>query len=165
MAEFNDLAVTALVTVDAGEDQMRICPTASDWDPFRGAENQVALLMTHLAARGHETTLVVPGLDASPSDAGRAYMFSAAGLRDRGLRGVRAFTYRLPQLKRILRDLAADVYYIRGFSHLAPIFGDGRPRSRGLFVASACAVILTCNLRAEIQPRCRRSVYHRTLRW
>jgi len=84
-----------------------------------GAQNQVGLLMSHLAELGHEVTLVVPGLGAAPAIKRGVHVVSGWDA-NRGLRGVRAFTYRLPQLRRVLRDVAADVYYVRGFSHLAP---------------------------------------------
>jgi len=84
-----------------------------------GAENQVGLLLSHLAQRGHEVTLVVPGLQVAPSIKHGVHVVSGWDA-NRGRRGMRAFTYRLPHLRRALRDVAADVYYARGFSHVAP---------------------------------------------
>ena len=85
-----------------------------------GAENQVGLLLSHLAKRGHEATLVVPGLEAAPAASRNGVHVISGWDAERGHRGMRAFTYRLPQLRRVLYDVAADVYYARGFSIIAP---------------------------------------------
>jgi glycosyltransferase involved in cell wall biosynthesis len=84
-----------------------------------GIENQVPFLMSHLAARGHETTLVVPGLDELPRTLAGVQILSGWDPL-KGVRGVRALTYRLPHLRRVLGEVSADAYYICGFSHLAP---------------------------------------------
>ena len=103
---------------------MRVCAVCKTADGLEagfagGAENQVGLLLSHLAKRGHEATLVVPGLDAAPAIRNGVRVISGWDA-SRGRRGIRAFTYRLPQLRRVLHDVAADVYYARGFSNIAP---------------------------------------------
>ena len=70
--------------------------------PSGGSELQSALLATGLSARGHDVTFVVPGLT------GEERTVSGVRLRsgwdpDRGVRFVRALTYRYPHLRRVLR--------------------------------------------------------------
>ncbi len=72
-----------------------------------------------LAGRGHDVTYVVTGLAGVPRTV------SGVDLRSgwdphRGLRFVRAFTYRYPNLYKVLRDLRADVYYARGAGFYTP---------------------------------------------
>jgi glycosyltransferase involved in cell wall biosynthesis len=104
---------------------MRICllcdstGAALGAEAVGGIENQVPLLAWHLAARGHETTLVVPGMEGDPKLYRGVRVVSGWDGRV-GTRGVRMFHYRLPQLRRTLVELAADAYYLCGFSHLAP---------------------------------------------
>jgi len=102
---------------------MRVCAVCVTADGLGtgmtgGAENQVALLLSHLATRGHETTLVVPGLDDLPSTREGVRILSGWDSH-KGARGLRAFTYRLPRLRQVLREVAADAFYIRGFSTFA----------------------------------------------
>ncbi len=88
-------------------------------DVVGGIENQVQLLASHLAARGHDTTLVVPGMSGGPRPH-RGIRIVSGWDPDMGRPGVRSFTYRLPHLRQTLAQLAADAYYICGYSHLAP---------------------------------------------
>jgi glycosyltransferase involved in cell wall biosynthesis len=88
-------------------------------DVIGGIENQVPLLASHLAARGHDTTIVVPGMGGEPRSH-RGVEIVTGWDPTIGRRGVRAFTYRLPQFRRTLTQLAADAYYLCGYSHLAP---------------------------------------------
>lgn len=87
--------------------------------PSGGSELQSALLATGLSARGHDVTFVVPGLT------GEERTVSGVRLRsgwdpDRGVRFVRALTYRYPHLRRVLRATGADVYYARGLGYFTP---------------------------------------------
>jgi glycosyltransferase involved in cell wall biosynthesis len=94
-----------------------------------GSERQTALLATHMAARGHDVTLVVPGYS------GRTKTEKGVRLRSgwdpaRGVRFVRAMAYRTPELRRTLLDVGADVYYTRGFQFFTPT-AVGAAHSRG----------------------------------
>lgn len=87
--------------------------------PDGGSERQTALLATHMAGRGHEVTLVVPGYS------GQEAVVKGVSLRSgwepsRGVRFVRALSYRHPELRRTLVDVDADVYYTRGFQFFTP---------------------------------------------
>jgi glycosyltransferase involved in cell wall biosynthesis len=84
-----------------------------------GSERQIALLARTLAARGHDVALVVTGL------AGGERTIDGVRVRagwepERGVRYVRAVTYRYPHLWRVLRDERADVYYARGAGYYTP---------------------------------------------
>ena len=84
-----------------------------------GSELQVAHLARELARRGHEVTLVVPGLPFAEG------VIDGVSLRSgwdpaRGGRYVRA-AYRYPHLYRVLRDERAQVYYTRGGAYFTPL--------------------------------------------
>ncbi|GEM_PF-681228 len=87
--------------------------------PSGGLEGQTVLLARHLEARGHDVTLVVPGLAGDPEVIEGVRLISG-WQPDRGLRFVRAFTYRYPTLRRTLAGLRADAYYIRGVAYYTP---------------------------------------------
>lgn len=110
-----------------------------------GAENQVALLLSHLVSRGHEATLVVPGLADLPSMRQGVRILSGWDPQP-GVRGLRAFTYRLPRLRQVLREVAADAYYVRGFSFFAPSLVSAARSARG-------ASLLALASDADLHPR------------
>lgn len=126
-----------------------------------GAENQVALMLSHLAARGHQTTLVVPGLADLPSTRQGVRVLSGWDPQ-LGVRGVRAFTYRLPRLRQVLRDVAADAYYVRGFSHFAPSLVSAACDAGGASLL-ALASDADLRLRREAPGGDRGSLYERLL--
>ena len=84
-----------------------------------GSEWQSALLATTLAARGHDVSFVVTGL-AEAEDTVSGVRLRAGWDPDRGLRFIRAVTYRYPHLARVLRAQNADVYYSRGAGFYTP---------------------------------------------
>lgn len=126
-----------------------------------GAENQVALLLAHLASRGHEATLVVPGLADVPSTRQGVRVLSGWDPQP-GVRGLRAFTYRLPRLRQVLREVAADAYYIRGFSYFAPSLVSAARDAGG---ASLLALASDADLRLQrdVPGSDRGSIYERLL--
>ena len=81
-----------------------------------GAERQMSLLAQYLALRGHQVTCVVPGY-AGPEEWVKGVHIRSGWLPDKGIgiSPVRFVTYRLPTLCRTLLEVAADVYYTRGF--------------------------------------------------
>ena len=103
---------------------MRVCLVGHSADGLLsssagGSERQIAVLARELAVRGHEVTLVVIGLDEGER------MVAGVHVRSgweplRGVRYVRAFTYRYPGLYRALRAERADVYYARGAGFYTP---------------------------------------------
>ena len=129
-------------------------------DVTGGIENQVPLLAWHLAARGHDTTLVVPGMDGGPRSH-RGVGVVSGWDPDVGRRGVRAFTYRLPQLRRTLAQLAADTYYICGYSQLAPSLVSAA-REVGACSLLALASDVDLRLRRGAKGSVRRSLYERS---
>lgn len=103
---------------------MRVCILGHSASGFLassagGSERQTALLARSLAARGHAVTLVVTGL------AGGERQIDGVLIRsgwdpDRGVRYLRAATYRYPHLYRLLVDERADAYYSRGAGYHTP---------------------------------------------
>ena len=145
---------------------MKVCAVCGTADGLGegttgGAENQVALLLSHLASRGHEATLVVPGLADLPSTRQGVRVLSGWDQQP-GVRALRAFTYRLPRLRQVLREVAADVYYARGFSLFAPSLVSAARDAGGpslLGLASDADV----RLRREAPGSDRDSLYERLL--
>lgn len=84
-----------------------------------GSERQVALLARTLAARGHDVAVVVTGLEGGDREIDGVRV-RAGWEAARGVRYVRAVTYRYPHLRRVLCDEAADVYYARGAGYYTP---------------------------------------------
>ena len=85
-----------------------------------GSERQIALLGRELAARGHDVSLVVAGLDA-PEQVVDGVRVRCGWDAHRGLRWVRAVTYRYRHLYRVLRAEKAAVYYTRGGAFFTPL--------------------------------------------
>lgn len=103
---------------------MKFCLIGNDkWfrgDECGGAEKQLALIALILAKRGHRVTFVVPGEEKSKYHRDRI-RFLSGWEEGKGIPTIRYFTYRAPNLKRILIALEADLYYTRGSSIFAPI--------------------------------------------
>ena len=126
-----------------------------------GAENQVALLLSHLASRGHEATLVVPGL-ADPPSTRRGVRVLSGWDKESGVRVLRAFTYRLPHLRQVLREVTADVYYARGFSLFAPSLASAARGAGGISLLGL-ASDADVRRRREALGSSRDSLYERLL--
>lgn len=99
---------------------MKVCLVGHNADGLRrsfvgGSEKQIALLARHLARRGHEVTFVVVGYSGVEERINGVHIRSG-WLPGRGIRGIRFFTYRIPHLRHVLHEVAADVYYTRGGS-------------------------------------------------
>jgi len=117
---------------------MKICLVGHNADALRGcvaggSEKQIALLARHLARRGHEVTFVAVGYGGTEEDIDGVHLRSG-WLPDRGLRGVRFFTYKLPHLRRVLDELGADVYYTRGGSFHTPTIIAAARRRRAVSI-------------------------------
>ena len=78
-----------------------------------GAEKQVGLLAQHLSRRGHDVTLVTTGHPGFERRVAGVHVRPAWDTA-RGLRWVRAATYRLPSLRRVIKEVDADLYYLFG---------------------------------------------------
>jgi glycosyltransferase involved in cell wall biosynthesis len=82
-----------------------------------GAEKQVGLLAQHLARRGHQVVFVAlhyPPTYPPPPAVFDGVVVLPAWDESRGVRIVRSVTYRIPSLSRLLKELSADLYYVRG---------------------------------------------------
>jgi glycosyltransferase involved in cell wall biosynthesis len=85
-----------------------------------GSERQSALLAMALSARRHDVTFVVTGL-VNGEDAVSGVRLRSGWDPERGVRFLRAATYRYPHLYRVLRAEDAEVYYSRGAGFHTPI--------------------------------------------
>ena len=86
-----------------------------------GGELQIALLAKALAQKGHDVVIVDPYANESfETDEG----IKLINVPDwnKGMRGIRLFSHRIPTLKKILLEQNADYYYIRmrSYMHLVP---------------------------------------------
>lgn len=86
-----------------------------------GGELQVFLLAKALALKGHEVVIIDPYSDES--------FVTPEGLKlvtvpnwNKGIKGLRMFSYRIPSLWKVFMEQNADYYYIRmrSFLHLIP---------------------------------------------
>jgi glycosyltransferase involved in cell wall biosynthesis len=82
-----------------------------------GGELQVSLLAKALANDGHEIVIIDPSSSES--------LITEEGIRlisvpnwNKGIRGMRLFTHRIPALKKLLIEQNADYYYVRMRSYL-----------------------------------------------
>ena len=82
-----------------------------------GGELQIALLAKALAKAGHEVVVIDPFSDSGFQSEEGVAILPVAGW-NKGIRGLRMITHRLPAFYRLLRDQKADVYYIRLRSYL-----------------------------------------------
>jgi glycosyltransferase involved in cell wall biosynthesis len=85
-----------------------------------GSEKQIALLARHFALRGHDVTLLVTD-HAGPDRQVEGVTLKAAWDPNRGIRRVRAVTYRYPTLAMRLVREHADLYYVRGATPFASV--------------------------------------------
>lgn len=77
-----------------------------------GAELQIALLAKALACKGHEVVIIDPSAPES--------FVTPEGIKlinipdwNKGVRGIRLFLHRIPNLKKVLAEQRADFYYAR----------------------------------------------------
>ena len=103
-----------------------------------GGQLQVALLAKALALKGHEVVIVDPGSSESFITREGVKLISVPDW-DKGLRGVRLFLYRIPQLKKILLEQNADYYYVRmrTYMHLLPFWASKKTKGK-FIIATAC---------------------------
>ncbi|MCX5814220.1 MAG: glycosyltransferase family 4 protein [Proteobacteria bacterium] len=103
---------------------MKICFISSNYQFFTGnatggAERQILKVSEYLAKRNHEIYVILLGYSNGEfTKNGVSYL--SGWKHTHGLRFARYFTYRLPNLKRVLNELNADVYYTRGPSLITP---------------------------------------------
>ncbi len=103
---------------------MKVCfwgniARALNGKPDGGGEIQLAVIARALAKAGHEVVIVdyITAEDLVTAEGIKVFKIKAW---NKGIRGIRTFTHRLPQLYSILRAQNADIYYciIRDFRHI-----------------------------------------------
>jgi glycosyltransferase involved in cell wall biosynthesis len=104
--------------------------------PCGGAEKQVGLLAQHLVRRGNEVTFVALSYRGHETEVDGVRVCPAWDV-GRGTPWLRAATYRIPSLRRVLAEIDADLYYVRGaqtFSRwvIAAAHAQGAPALLGL---------------------------------
>ncbi len=102
-----------------------------------GAELQISLLARALALNGHEVVIIDPDITKC--------FVSSDGIQltgvpnwNKGIKGVRLFWYRIPELMRVLIDQKADYYYVRtrSYLHLLPYLASRKTKKK-FIVATA----------------------------
>lgn len=103
-----------------------------------GGELQVALLSKSLAFRGHEVIIIDPGSKEDHVTREGIKLLSVPKW-DKGLKGIRFFLYRLPQLKKIFKEQKADYYYVRmrTYMHLIPFWAS--KKTKGKFIIATAS--------------------------
>lgn len=106
--------------------------------PDGGSERQIALLATELSRRGSRVSLVVPGLREECRIGGIDVRSGWNG--EKGWpKGLRFWTHRLPELKRIIGGIEPDLLYTRGFSLFAPAVASVSGKTGATYLAAlAC---------------------------
>lgn len=77
-----------------------------------GAELQIALLAKALAKAGHEVVIIDPYANESFVSEDGIKLINVPNW-NKGIKGVRAFVFRIPALYRLLKEQKADYYYVR----------------------------------------------------
>ncbi len=116
-----------------------------------GAELQMALLANALASHG--IYVVVIDREARSSfQYQRNIWIEALPNWDRGIRGLRFFTHRIPNLIRCLRSANASVYYVRGCTYLffLPLYVARRLRAKFVMALSHDSELWTFHERYKI---------------
>jgi glycosyltransferase involved in cell wall biosynthesis len=98
-----------------------------------GGELQVALLAKALALKGQEVIIIDPASQESFITDEGVKLINVPDW-NKGLRGIRLFLHRIPQLKKILIEQNADYYYVRmrSYMHLIPFWAS--KKIKGKFV-------------------------------
>lgn len=100
-----------------------------------GGELQVALLAKALALKGHEVVIIAPGSKESFITAEGVKLISVPDW-DKGLRGIRLFLHRIPQLKKMLIEQNADYYYVRMRSYIHLLAFRAAKKTKGKFIVA-----------------------------
>lgn len=103
--------------------------------PDGGSERQIAILATELSSRGHQVTLVCPGL-FERRDFGGILAVPAWRARSVWPRGLRFWLERLPCLEAAVLETRPDAVYTRGFSIFAPRAAAAARRAGAVYVAA-----------------------------
>ena len=103
-----------------------------------GSELQMALLAKALAIGGHEVVCVDPHFDKDFVTPEGIKVFRVKGWNS-GIRSVRLFTHRLPQLYLQLKKQKADIYYcrMRDFSHIFAFWAARKSGSKFIFATAS----------------------------
>lgn len=102
-----------------------------------GAELQVALLAKALALKGHDVVIVDPYSEKSFITPERIKVLNVPNW-NKGIKGLRLFWYRIPELRKLLLAQKADYYYVRMRSYLHLIsYQVARKNNSKLIVAIA----------------------------
>ncbi len=107
-----------------------------------GGELQVALLAKALALKGHEVVIIDPySKESFVTEEGAKLIHIPTW--NKGIRGLRLFTNRIPTLKRLFREQKADFYYVRmrHYLHLIPYLA--ARRNGGRFIQAIASEVDT----------------------
>lgn len=98
-----------------------------------GAELQVALLAKALALKGHEVVIIAPGSKESFITPEGVRLISVPDW-NKGVKGIRLFLHRIPQLKKMLIEQNADYYYVRMRSYMHLLSYRAAKKVKGKFI-------------------------------
>jgi len=134
---------------------MKICTwgniaSAIEGKPVGGGELQIAMLCKVLAKSGHEVTLVDFNVEKDYVTSDGIKVVKVKGW-DNGIRFIRFFTHRLPQLYACLKEQKADIYYcqIRDYTHVLAYWA--ARKSKGKFVLQLASDLDALNLRMRMK--------------
>lgn len=105
-----------------------------------GAELQIALLAKALALKGHEVVIIDGASDSSFINEEGIKLINMPGW-NKGIRGLRLFTKRIPALWRIFVDQKADFYYVRMRAYLNIIPYLAAKKNKSKFIVAVASDI------------------------
>lgn len=134
---------------------MKFCFSCNISDTLKGraiggGELQVSLLAKALAGKGHEVVIIDPHADHDFVTEEGIRVLHVPGW-DKGLKGLRLFTHRIPSLYRLFKAEKADYYYVRmrSYFHLVPY--KAARKTGGKFIVSLASDIDMMPLRKRIK--------------
>ncbi len=115
-----------------------------------GGELQISLLAKALATKGHEVVIIDPHASEDFVTPEGIKVLHVPGW-DKGIRGLRLLTHRIPAMYRLFREQKADYYYVRmrSYFHLIPY--RAARKTGGKFILSLASDIDVMPLRGRIK--------------
>lgn len=116
-----------------------------------GAELQMALLAETLAENGYEVLIIDREAKSSFSYKEKIFIRALPDW-DKGIRGIRLFTHRIPRLLKCLKEANAEIYYVRGCTYLflAPLYVARRLKAKFVMALSHDSELWTFRERYRI---------------
>lgn len=115
-----------------------------------GAELQIALLAKALAKDGHEVVIIDPYAPESFVSEDGIKLINVPNW-NKGIKGIRAFVYRIPGLYKVLKAQKADYYYVRMRHYLNLLSYLAAKKVKGKFIMAFASDIDPVGIRKKFK--------------